>query len=66
MARTVETESLQKHTLHLYAGDFERLAATYDKKGLGASVVIRRLVRAHLQRIEGQLSPLPQLDIPPE
>lgn len=66
MARTVETESLQKHTLYLYAGDFERLAATYDKKGLGASVVIRRLVRAHLQRIEGQLSPLPQLDIPPE
>lgn len=42
---------LQKHTLHLFAGDFERLKEVYQD--LGASIVIRTLVRKHLEKLAG-------------
>lgn len=48
MAR--EKEQLQKVTLNLVEGDFDRLAALYPK--LGAGKVIRHLVRTHLEKIE--------------
>ena len=51
MPRTVEYEPLQKHTLLLYAGDFAKLSDLYGQHG-GASVFIRRLVRAHINKIE--------------
>lgn len=41
-----EKEPMQKHTLNLFAGDFERLQALYPD--VGAAAVIRRLIRKHL------------------
>ena len=57
MPRTIEHEPLQKHTLNLYEGDLERLASFYPE--LGATVVVRRVVRAHIRQLESGLSQLP-------
>lgn len=43
---------LQKHTLHLFAGDFARLGELFPKAG--ASKVIRHLVRDLIKRTEGE------------
>lgn len=48
MARP-EKEPMQKHTLNLYEGDFERLQALYPE--LGASIVIRKIIRKHIESI---------------
>jgi hypothetical protein len=56
MPRTIETEPLQKHTLFLYEGDFARLASFFPE--LGASVAVRRIVRASLKKLERGISPL--------
>lgn len=61
MVRTVEHEPLQKHTLSFYQGDFEKLGAFYPD--LGPSVAVRRIIRAHLKKLEAGLSPLPQIDM---
>lgn len=45
-------EELQKHTLNLYPGDYERLRGYYPDIGAGA--VIRRIVRAYVEQIEAQ------------
>lgn len=42
-----EEAPLQKHTLQLYQGDFEELQSLYE---VGASYIIRRLVREHLRQ----------------
>lgn len=55
MARTVEKEPLKKHTLFLYEGDFDRLATFYPE--LGASVAVRRIIRAQLNKLEAQIAP---------
>lgn len=62
MARTVETEPLRKHTLFLYDGDFQKLGLLYIDAG-GASVVIRRIIRAHINKIESGVSPLPPMKV---
>lgn len=41
---------LQKHTLNLYRGDYEKLRAAYPD--IGAAVVIRRVIRKFIDRIE--------------
>jgi hypothetical protein len=46
----IEKEDLQKHTLHLYTGDFQRLGEIYPDAG--ASAIIRRLVHAHISKID--------------
>jgi len=45
-----DIEALTKHTLHLYSGDYERLRANYPD--IGAAVVVRKLVRSHLNKLE--------------
>lgn len=45
----MKDEELQKHTLNLYAGDYEELQSHYPD--VGAGPVIRRLVRAYLSQI---------------
>ena len=45
-----EEEELQKHTLHLYAGDYAKLRAAYPE--IGAAIVIRRAVRGLLKQLE--------------
>lgn len=61
MVRTVEYEPLQKHTLSFYQGDFDKMAAFYPD--LGPSVAIRRIIRAHLKKLESGLSPLPEIKL---
>lgn len=41
-------EDLQKHTLNLRAGDYERLQSLYPE--VGAALVIRKIVSAFLDR----------------
>jgi hypothetical protein len=53
MAKTKETEPLRKHTLNFFDGDYERLQAIYPS--VDAAVVIRRIIRQHLNDIEAQL-----------
>jgi len=59
MARTIENEPLQKHTLSFYVGDFEKMAEFHPD--LGPSVAIRRVVRAHLRKLEAGMAPIPEL-----
>lgn len=60
MARSNETEDLKKHTLHLYAGDFDKLASFYPD--LGPSVALRRIVRKHIQQLETKVTALPSME----
>lgn len=53
MAKVREDEETQKHTLHLFKGDFEQLQQLYPD--LGASVIIRRLVRKKLEEMNGKM-----------
>lgn len=41
---------LQKHTLNLFEGDYEKLRSFYPDTGAGA--VIRRLVEKYVKQIE--------------
>lgn len=59
MARTVENEPLKKHTLFLYAGDFDKLATFYPE--LGASVAVRRIIRKQIQLLESSVAPAPTM-----
>jgi hypothetical protein len=45
---------LQKHTLNLYRGDYDRLRAAYPD--IGAATVIRRVVRKFVEKIEASES----------
>jgi hypothetical protein len=45
--RVFEDRKTTKHTLNLYEGDFEELQNAY--RDLGASVVIRKLIRRHIE-----------------
>jgi len=43
-------EGLQKHTLNLFEGDYEKLKLLYPDVGAGA--IIRRVVRRYIEQIE--------------
>lgn len=45
-----EDEGLQKHTLNLYPGDYEKLRTFYPDVGAGA--IIRRIVRRYIEQVE--------------
>lgn len=45
-----EKEPMQKHTLNIFAGDFDRLQRMYPD--VGAAAIIRRLIRRHLEDTE--------------
>lgn len=60
--RRKEEESLRKHTLNLYEGDFDKLTSFYPK--VGAAVIIRNLVRAHIMKVETNAAQnLPPVDL---
>lgn len=44
---------LKKHTLNLFAGDFSRLDELHPD--IGASTIIRKLIRAHIKKVEARL-----------
>lgn len=46
----MKNDELQKHTLNLYAGDFDRLGELFPD--FGASTVIRSVVRKFLEQCE--------------
>lgn len=48
--RNEDEEGLQKHTLNLYEGDYEKLRGFYPD--IGASAVIRRIVRRYVEQVE--------------
>jgi hypothetical protein len=43
-------EGLQKHTLNLFEGDYDKLRSFYPDVGAGA--VIRRIVHRYIEQIE--------------
>jgi len=45
-------EGLQKHTLNLYEGDYEKIRLLYPDVGAGA--IIRRIVRKFIEQVEQQ------------
>lgn len=61
MAKASNKDPLQKHTMNLFAGDFEALSLIYPE--LGAAVVIRRLVRMHIEKCEASLPEPSKKDI---
>ena len=46
-----EDRPISKHTLNLYAGDYEKLQALYSTR-VGAAKIIRDVIHAHIRRIE--------------
>ena len=44
------TETLTKHTLLLYAGDYTKLMRLHE--ATGGSAVVRELVRRHINKLE--------------
>lgn len=49
--RRREDRAISKHTLNLYAGDYERLQGLYPPR-IGAAKVIRDLIHVHIRKIE--------------
>lgn len=54
-----ESEPLEKETINLFRGDFEKLQQLYPE--IGAGKAIRIIVREHLTKIESQI---PKADLP--
>ena len=46
------SEPLTKHTLLLFTGDWEKLQAYGEKRELGASVIVRMIVRKFIEGVE--------------
>jgi hypothetical protein len=46
-----EDRPIRKHTLNLYAGDYEKLQALYSSR-IGAAKIIRDIIHAHIRLIE--------------
>lgn len=51
MSKDAEGRDLQKHTLHLFSGDYERLNELFPR--VKAAKVIRHLVRNLIKGVEG-------------
>lgn len=55
-------DELQKHTLNLFRGDYERVQDLFPD--IGAGPVIRRVLRSYLERIEmGEIAADPNVEI---
>jgi len=53
---------LQKHTLNLFPGDYNKLQQFYPD--LGAATIIRRLVRQFVEQIEVKgVAPVADIDV---
>lgn len=60
MAKKAEFD-LTKHTLHLFEGDYAKIQDLFPD--VGAAVVIRRLVRQYVERIEATQSSAPSVNV---
>ena len=45
-----DKETLTKHTVLLFKGDYEKLRFAYPE--FGGAVILRRILRAHLEKID--------------
>ena len=50
------SDALKLHSIKLRDGDFDFLSDYYAARGLKASIVIRRLVRAHVDKLMAEQS----------
>lgn len=48
MSRTINTEPLQKVTLNIYKGDYDRMAILFAPRNFTAAQAIRELIREYL------------------
>lgn len=46
----IHKEEMTKHTFHLFAGDYDRLIELHP--GLPGALIIRTLVRKHIESLE--------------
>jgi hypothetical protein len=53
-------DNLSKHTLNLFEGDYGKIQEQYPD--IGAAVVIRRIVRAFIEKLEAS-DTLPDTDV---
>ena len=60
--RRREDRAISKHTLNLFAGDYEWLQSHYSSR-IGAAKVIRDLVHAHRRRIEERAAQRPEMPV---
>jgi len=49
--RKREDHPISKHTLNLYAGDYDKLQRFYGAR-IGAAKIIRDIIHAHVKRVE--------------
>lgn len=56
-----KNEDLQKHTLNLFAGDYDRLQALFPD--LSAAVVIRKIVREFADKCEAGTHNVPNIEV---
>ena len=67
--RRREDKAINKHTLNLYAGDYEKLQLIYGTR-IGAAKIIRDIVHTHIKRIENEaeqkvnMNLIDDLDVP--
>lgn len=54
-------ENLQKHTLNLWQGDYAKLQQYYPD--IGASVIIRRIIRRYVEQIEAGADVVAEIDV---
>lgn len=54
-------EDLQKHTLNLYRGDYEKIQQLYPD--LGAARAIRHIIRQFLDRCESEATNMPSAPV---
>lgn len=52
----MKSDTLTKHTLNLYNGDYAQLQDLYPD--IGAGPIIRRLIRKHLEAMEIKSEPV--------
>lgn len=46
------SEELQKHTLNLFSGDYEKIQSFYPD--VGAAVIIRKVIRHYIEQVEAK------------
>jgi len=49
--RRREDRAISKHTLNLYAGDYQKLQDLYPPR-IGAAKIIRDIIHAHIRKVE--------------
>lgn len=58
----MSSDELQKHTLNLYRGDYEKVQSLYPD--VGAGPIIRRVLRRFIEQVEmGEMAADPSVEV---